>query len=227
MKKTIIAIIPARAGSKGIPGKNIKELAGKPMIGYIIETVRSLSLLDRVMVSTEDEGIAAVARQYGAEVPFLRPKELAEDHVATLPVLQHAVEYLEREERYIPDYVLLVYPTSPLLSPRRIEEAVNMALSRDSDSVVSGFFDYGQYWTKVEGGYERLYPKVLTNRQEMTPLFKLNGAIFLTKTSILKKQVVADKIDVLPMEQGENVDVDEPADFEAVRKILEAQKSSL
>ena len=158
-------------------------------------------------------------------MPFVRPKELAEDHVATLPVLQHAVAYLEKEEQYIPDYVLLVYPTSPLLSPQRIEEAITIALSKDSDSVVSGFYDYGQYWTKVEGGYERLYPKVLTNRQEMTPLFKLNGAIFLTKTSILKKQVVADKIDILPMEQKENIDVDEPADFEAVRKILEADQN--
>ena len=116
MDKKIIAIIPARGGSKGIPRKNIKDLAGKPMISYIIESVKNIPDIERVIVTTEDDEIAEVAKKYGAEVPFKRPAELAEDEVATLPVLQHALEYLEKEEKYIPDYVLLVYPTSPLLS---------------------------------------------------------------------------------------------------------------
>lgn len=219
--KKIVAIIPARGGSKGIPRKNIKLLAGKPMISYIINTVKSVSQIDRVIVTTEDDEIAKVAVECGAEVPFKRPAELAEDHVATLPVLQHVVKYLAEHEDYHPDYVLLVYPTSPLLSATRIQEAVDMALERDSDSVVSGSFDYGQYWVEAEGGYVRLHPTKIANRQQMKPLFKLNGAIFLIRTSILARQLVADKADILPMDQGENIDVDEPADFEQVRQILE------
>lgn len=221
MSKKVVAIIPARGGSKGIPRKNIKDLAGKPMIGYIIKTVLEAKGIDRVIVTTEDEEIARVAKSCGAEVPFIRPRELAEDNVATLPVLQHAINYLEKEEGYIPDYVLLVYPTSPLLSVKRINEAVALAEERNSDSVVSGHYDYGQYWKQVEGGYARLHPIVIANRQEMKPLFRLNGAIFLTKTEILKRQLVADKIDPLVMDADENVDVDEPADFEKVRSILE------
>ncbi len=221
MSKKIVVIIPARGGSKGIPRKNIKDLAGKPMIAYIIETAKSVKRLDRVIVTTEDEEIAAVARQCGAEVPFLRPSDLAEDHVATLPVLQHAIQYLKEKEQYEPDYVLLVYPTSPLLTASRIEEAIDIALARDSDSVVSGCYDYGQYFVEIEGGYERLYPKKIANRQYMKPLFKLNGAIFLIRTQVLKRQNVADKTDVLVMDPYENVDVDEPEDFEKARQILE------
>lgn len=221
MEKKIVAIIPARGGSKGIPRKNIKDLAGHPMIYYIIKTVLAVKAIDRVIVSTEDEEIARVAKSCGAEVPFIRPHELAEDHVATLPVLQHAVNYLEKEENYTSDYVLLVYPTSPLLSAERMKDAIALAFEKNSDSVVSGYYDYGQYWKRVEGGYIRLYPVVIANRQEMTPLFRLNGAIFLTKTEILKRQLVADKIDPLIMDPNENVDVDEPADFEKVRSILE------
>lgn len=223
MTKKIVAIIPARGGSKGIPRKNIKNLAGHPMIYYIIKTVLAAKGIDRVIVSTEDEEIAHVAKECGAEVPFMRPRELAEDNVATLPVLQHAIKYLEEQEGYSSDYVLLVYPTSPLLSMKRVEDAITMAISKDADSVVSGHYDYGQYWNQVEGGYVRLYPIVNTNRQEMRPLIRLNGAIFLTKTEILKRQLVADKIDPLIMDPNENVDVDEPADFEKVRSILEKQ----
>ncbi len=220
MIKKIMAVIPARGGSKGVPRKNIKDLAGKPMIAYIIESALKVKGLDRVIVSTEDAEIAAVAKKYGAEVPFIRPKELAEDNVLTLPVLQHAVEYLNKEENYQPDYVLLIYPTSPLLSSPRIQEAVDLALARNSDSVMSGYLDRKHYWQEVEGGWVRLYPTKLADRQHTEPLFKENGAIYLTKTEILKKQIVADKADIVIMDPEENIDVDELADFEKVEQII-------
>jgi len=220
MNKKIIAIIPARGGSKSVPKKNIKDLAGKPMIAYIIESALKVKLLDRVIVSTENEEIAEVARRFGAEVPFIRPAELATDEMPTLPVIQHAVRTLEEKENYVPDYVLLVYPTSPLLKAERIEEALQMAVNNDSDSVISGSFDYGHYWEQVEGGYRRLSPLKLENRQQSKPLFVENGAIYLTKTKILKKQLVADKADVLIMPEKENVDVDYPEDFEKVATIM-------
>ncbi len=218
--KKIAVVIPARGGSKGIPRKNIKLLAGKPMIAYIIESAKKVKGIDRVIVSTEDKEIAEVAKKYGAEVPFIRPMELATDEVATLPVLQHAIKELKSKEGYIPDYVLLVYPTSPLLKSERIQQAVNMALEHDADSVVSGTYDKGHYWVEVEGGYERLYPRKLENRQLTKPLFKENGAIYLTRTNILMRQVVADKILPLFMNSDENVDVDDMADFNRVEGIL-------
>lgn len=220
MNQKIIAIIPAKSISKRLPQKNIKNLAGKPMLAYIIETSLKVKALDRVIVSTESEEVAAIARKFGAEVPFLRPEELTKDDVPALAVLQHALKELKEKENYIPDYVLLVYPCSPLLKSERIEQAINMALERDSDSVISGTYDKGHYWIEVEGGYKRLYPIKQVNEQYQIPLVKENGAIYLTKTEILKKQYVADKADVLIMEKDENIDVNYQEDFERVEEIL-------
>jgi CMP-N-acetylneuraminic acid synthetase len=190
------------------------------MIAYIIETVKKVKGIDRVIVTTEDQEIAEVSKQYGAEVPFIRPAELATDEVVTLPVLQHAIRVLQEQENYHPEYVLLVYATSPLLPTERIQQAVDLVLATEADSVISGTMDRGHYWREVEGGWERLYPLKLDNRQRTIPLFKENGAIYLTKTDVLLKQIVADKALPLIMEPGENIDVDEPSDFARVEKIL-------
>jgi len=219
-KKKIVIIIPAKGTSKRIPGKNIKDLAGKPMISYILETAKSLDGIDRVIVSTDSKDVKKVAEDYGAEVPFIRPKELTEDDVTTREVLQHTVEWLEENEQYVPDYVMLLYPTSPLLKKERVEEAIKIALERDSDSVFSGYYDKGHYWTEVEGGWVRLYPQKQVNSQYQIPLVVENGAIYLTKTQFIRRQYVADKADVVIMDPEENVDVDYPEDFERVEKIL-------
>ncbi|OGJ60207.1 hypothetical protein A2635_05565 [Candidatus Peribacteria bacterium RIFCSPHIGHO2_01_FULL_51_9] len=217
--KKICAIIPAKAISKRIPGKNLKDLAGKPMIAYIIETAKSAQGIARVIVSTESEEIANVARTYGAEVPFKRPKELTEDGVTSQEVLLHAIKELE-SQNYQPDYILLLYPTSPLLRKERIEQAIALALENDADSVISGSYDNGHYWVAQREHWVRLFPKVLVNSQEAEPLFKENGAIYLTKTAILRRQIVADHADVLIMGEDESIDVDYPEDFAAVEKKL-------
>jgi len=219
-KKSILAIIPAKGTSKRIPGKNLKDLAGKPMVAYILETAKRVEGIDRIVVSTDSEEVKRVAEKYGAEVPFIRPKELTVDDVTTREVLEHAVTWLEEHERYVPDYVLLLYPTSPLLKRERIEEAVRIALERDSDSVFSGCYDKGHYWIEVEGGWERLYPKKQVNSQYQVPLVVENGAIYLTKTSLIKRQYVADKADVVIMDPEESIDVDYPEDFEQVARLL-------
>ena len=222
--KKIIAIIPARGGSKGIPRKNIKLLAGKPMIAYIIEAVKKCRGIDRVLVSTEDAEIAEVSKKYGAEVPFLRPQELAEDHVTTLPVLQHVISELKQKENYEADYVLLVYPTSPLLKTERIEQAIQLVLENKADSVISGVMDKGHYWIDDGGAHKRFYPLTVANRQISKPLFKENGAIYLTRTKILEKQVVADTAIPLIMENNENIDIDEMSDFIRAEEIIKKQK---
>ena len=227
MKKfTICAIIPAKGTSKRIPGKNLKDLCGKPMLAHILDTVKGAKGVDRVIVTTDSKEIQKVAEAYGAESPFIRPKHLTADDVTTQQVHQHTLEWLEENENYIPDYVLLLYPTSPLLNRGRIEEAIGIALSRDSDSVISGEYDKGHYWVEVEGGWKRLYPKKQVNSQYQVPLFVENGAIYLTKSRFIKRQYVADKADVLPMEPEENIDVDYPADFAKVESILRARKKA-
>ena len=211
-----VAIIPARGGSKGIPRKNIKELCGKPLIAYIIETALRVEELDRVIVSTEDKEIAEVAKKCGAEVPFMRPEELARDETPTLPVLQHAVKYLEEKENYKPDIIVLLYATSPLLKHERVSEAIKLLKARGFDSVLSVVEDRGHYWIKRGEDYERLYPKVLKNRQFTEPLLKENGAIYLCKRDLLMKEntMVGGKIGFLKMQKEESIDIDEPLDFE-------------
>ena len=218
--KKIVVIIPVKANSTRIPGKNSKLLVGKPMMAHIIESSLRVELVDRVIVSTESKELAEIARKYGAETPFLRPVSLCADHTTTLEVIQHALKELEGKEGYVADYALLVYATSPLLKSERMEQAIKIALERDSDSVVSGIYDKGHYWIEREGGWERLYPAKLLCSQFQDPLFRENGAIYLSKTSVLKKQLVADKADILIMDKDENIDVDYPEDFVMVEKIL-------
>lgn len=223
-KPTICVIIPAKGRSTRIPGKNLKDLCGKPMLAYILETAKAVKGIDRIIVSTDSEDIKKTVEQYGAEAPFIRPKELTEDAVTTREVLEHAVSWLEEHENYSPDYILLLYPTSPLLKRERVEEAVAIAIARDSDSVISGELDKGHYWIEVEGGWERLYPQKQVNSQYQVPLFVENGAIYMTKRRFMKRQYTADKADVVIMEPDENVDVDYPEDFAKVEAIIKSRQ---
>jgi len=212
----IVAIIPVRGGSKGIPRKNVKELCEKPLIVYIIETALKVKELDRVIVSTEDKEIAEIAKEYSADVPFMRPEELARDETPTLPVLQHAVKYLEDKENYKPDIVVLLYATSPLLKHERVSEAIKMLKEGEFDSILSVVEDRGHYWIEKNGCYKKLYPKTLKNRQFTKPLFKENGAIYICKRDILmgKNEIVGGKIGFLVMKRDESIDIDELQDFE-------------
>jgi CMP-N-acetylneuraminic acid synthetase len=220
----IVAIIPARGGSKSIPRKNVKKLNGKPLIGYILETASSIDEIDRVIVSTEDMEIAAIAKEYGAEVPFIRPPELAGDEIGTLPVLQHAINYLEEKEDYKPDIIILLYATSPMLTHSRIEEAIRLISENNFDSVLSVVEDKGHYWIEKQGKYERIYPKNPKNRQFTKPLFKENGAIYIIKRDILmeKNEIVGNNVGFLVMEKRETIDIDEPFDFEIVKTMMNA-----
>src|SRR3989344_1993183 len=124
MLKTILGIITARGGSKGIPRKNIKDLCGKPLIAYTIEAAKDSGVFSRLIISTDDQEIADVAKQYGAELPFMRPAELAQDATPHVPVLQHAVSWLRDNEHFFPDYVMILQPTSPMRQDFHIKEAV-------------------------------------------------------------------------------------------------------
>ena len=225
MTPTVLVVIPAKERSTRLPGKNLKDLCGKPMMAYPILAAKAARGVGRVVVTTESEKIKEIALRYGADVPFLRPVELTLDAVTSQQVLVHALDELKRVDGYEPDYVLLLYPTSPLLSSARIEQAIALAVEKDADSVVSGHHDKGHYWIEDDGAWKRLYPIALVNSQYQKPLFRENGAIYMTRTSVLRgqKQLLADRAQVLLMEPDENVDVDYPEDFARVEAILNAR----
>jgi len=211
----IVAIVPARGGSKGIPRKNIKDFCGKPLISYIIETALNVPQIDRVIVSTEDKEIAEISKKYGAEVPFIRPIELSSDNTPTMPVLKHAIKYLEEIENYSPSLIILLYPTSPLLGSDRIKEAIGILKKEELDSLVSVVEDKGHFWIK-NTYYKRLYPKVIKNRQYVNPLYRENGSIYLfTRTLIMEKnKITGGKVGFMVMKNNESIDIDTNEDFE-------------
>ena len=144
MGMQILAIIPARGGSKSIPRKNIRPLAGHPLIAYSIAAALGSQSVTRTIVSTDDEEIAAVARQYGAETPFLRPVELAEDQTTDLPVFQHALACLAEQEAYHPDVIVQLRPTSPIRPPDCVDQAVKILVEHPGADSVRGVVPSGQ-----------------------------------------------------------------------------------
>ncbi|MFX1383485.1 MAG: cytidylyltransferase domain-containing protein [Promethearchaeota archaeon] len=133
----VLGLVPARGGSKGIKDKNIVNLAGKPLISYVIEALKKSETVDKIVCTTDSEKIAEVAREYGAEAPFLRPAEMARDDSAAYPALMHAVKKIEELQNYRPDYIVTAQPTYPLMKPEQIDKAVNLAIEKQADSVVT------------------------------------------------------------------------------------------
>jgi N-acylneuraminate cytidylyltransferase/CMP-N,N'-diacetyllegionaminic acid synthase len=136
-RPSTLALVPARGGSKSIPLKNIKPLAGRPLIEYALAAIAASGVVDRTCVSTDDDRIADAARAAGAEVPFMRPSELARDDTPSPDVVHHALRWLEHHEDSRPEYVLLVQPTEPFVRPEQIRAALELLLARDADSAIT------------------------------------------------------------------------------------------
>lgn len=187
-KMRICAIIPARGGSKGVPRKNVRLLAGKPLIAYTIEQALQARQVSRTIVSTEDAEIAKVARQYGAEV-VMRPPDLATDTASAEPVLLHVLSSLEQKEGYVPSLVVFLQATSPLRQPDDIDNAIDTLNAAGADSLFSCCRSHNFYWRLEDGrpvsvNYDyRHRPR----RQEFTPEYIENGSIYITKPEILKQ----------------------------------------
>ena len=226
---TILAIIPARGGSKGVPRKNIRPLAGRPLIGWTIAAALAAKGLDRVVVSTEDEEIADIARALGAEVPFLRPAELAADTSSTLDVLRHVVAELERRDGYRPDAVMTLQPTSPLRSPAHIDEAAALFVADpQAESLVSfvevpHIFHPRSVMKRDASGYMVPYlddPQP-TRRQDKEPVFARNGAaIYITRTACLDRFVFGGRLLAYMMDEAHSLDIDTEADLARAEAIL-------
>lgn len=217
-----IGIIPARGGSKGIPLKNIREVAGVPMIAYSIEAGLGAKCIDSVVVSTDDEEIAEIARTYGGEVPFVRPSELATDEAPTAPVIAHALKQLEESGRAINSFVLL-QPTSPLRTADHIEEAYSVFLSTEATSVISAYESYETRWKNTPDGAQQLnYQNPAKRRQDREPEYVINGAIYITDRNEFANsgEIKTGRIELYEMSEASSIDIDTPFDLWLAEKIM-------
>ncbi len=232
--RRILGIITARGGSKGIPRKNIKELAGKPLIAYTIEATKTSQYLTRTIISTDDQTIAEIAKQYGVEVPFMRPAELAQDDSTSLDVVNNALDWLEKNVNEKYDYVMILQPTSPLRSTKDIDGCIKKAVDTDVDSVMSVMElddfsvkklkvikdDIIEPWLDKEGTFS-------ATRQSLEKVYKRNCAIYLTKTKFIRQNDLFGKISrpyIMPRERS--IDINQLVDFELAEFWLQKLKDN-
>ena len=226
-----VAIIPARGGSKRIPRKNIKEFCGKPMIAYSIEAALQSKLFDRVIVSTDDEEIAAVAKKYGAEVPFMRPKELSDDYTATIPVIAHAIEELQKEGPV--EIACCIYATAPFVQSHFLNEAYKSLIQTNSSysfSATSFAFPI-QRAIKLDVNHhvEMFYPEHFNTRsQDLEEAYHDAGQFYFgTSSSWLKGKPIFSKEStaiILPRHLVQDIDTLE--DFKRAELMYKALQSN-
>lgn len=218
--KRIISIIPARGGSKGLPGKNIKILNKKPLIAYTIDVAKKSNIFDRIIVSTDNNEIAKIVKKYGAEVPFIRPAELSTDNADSMDVVIHALKWFKEKGKEF-DYVMKLQPTSPLRTIQDIIKSMELIIEKDGDSVISvSECEHHPLWTN------RLDPDLKMsnfiddnikgkNRQELPIYYRINGTIFLSKVDLLldTKDWFGKKSYAYIMDPKRALDIDSELDF--------------
>ena len=234
-RQTVVGVVIARGGSQGLPRKNIRPLRGKPLLAYTLEAAQAARRLDRVILSTDAPEIAEVGKKYGAEVPFLRPKHLAQDKTHTPPVVEHAVCYLEKQEHYRVDLVVTLQPTSPLRRSDHIDAAVKLLLQdRKLDSVISVKEVASPPFWMFRANGKVLVPFVddgidysLKERQELPKLYEPNGAVYVTRRELLRQQGVifsafaGGRTGFVVMDSLSSVDIDSHLDLVVAEAILE------
>ncbi len=224
----ILGLIPARGGSKGIPGKNIKLLAGKHLLEYTFDSAKASGLLSRVILSTDDPEIIRVAEKIGLEAPFIRPKNLAQDTTSSLDVVKHALEALKLNgEEY--DAVCLLQPTTPFREPGLIDSAIKKFTEGNFDSLISVRevpADFNPHWVfeEKDGKLEIATgeKEIISRRQELPKAYHRDGAIYITKTSVLLKQnsLYGKNIGFINTTGSPYVNIDVPKDWEEAEKLV-------
>ena len=227
----MLAVIPARGGSKRLPGKNIKTLAGKPLIQWTIEAALECDLIDETIVSTDDLSIAELSKEQGASIPFIRPCSLAQDTSTSIDVLIHALDYY-KEQGIAFDYVMLLQPTSPLRNAGHIYGAVDMLGEKGADAVISVCeTDHSPLWTNTLDetcNMDSFLRKELKNKrsQDLPEYFRLNGAIYLVSTDRLRAEktiFISNNIYGYKMDRNSSVDIDEELDFIIAETIMKKE----
>jgi CMP-N-acetylneuraminic acid synthetase len=223
----VLGLIPARGGSKGVPRKNIRNLCGKPLLGYTAEQALNSVKLSRVILSTEDEEIASVGKTFGLDVPFLRPVKLAEDTTPTLPVIQYTILKLgEMGEEF--DAVCLLQPTNPLRQSSDIDKCIELLADSDADSVISVLpvpHEYNPkwvYWQNSDGTVKLSTGEnePISRRQDLPTAFHRDGSIYVTKTNIIteKNSLYGLKIKAYEMNPLYSSNIDTEEDWNKVEK---------
>jgi CMP-N,N'-diacetyllegionaminic acid synthase len=225
-----LGIVPARGGSKGVPGKNVRMLNGRPLLDYTARAARESGVLDRIVLSTDSPEIADVGRTCGLEVPFLRPTELAGDETPMLPVLQHTVEALAADG-WTADAIVLLQPTSPLRRPSHIREALARLQSSHVDSVVTVVevprHLSPDYVMRIESGV--LTPFLpegarITRRQDARPAYSRDGTVYACWRATIERfgNIYGERCEPLVIDASESLSIDSPADWaEAERRLRE------
>jgi CMP-N,N'-diacetyllegionaminic acid synthase len=218
----VLAVIPARGGSKGVPGKNIRKVGGKPLIAWTIEAAQAARHVDRTILSSDDAAIIREARQFGCEVPFVREARLADDKTPTMEVVLDAIERCPGFA-----WVVLLQPTSPLRTGRDIDQAIELCIERKAPSCVSvSLARESPYWMYSLGSDGRLNPllpqRMPTRRQELPAVYALNGAIYLARSDWLQreKRFVAEETVAYEMPLARSLDIDTESDFVQLQSIL-------
>lgn len=221
--KDILVVIPARGGSKGIPRKNVKLFGDKPLIAYTIEVARQLFEDSRICVSTDDDEIAACARDYGDIVPFMRPVHLSTDEASSQDVILHALDFYG-EKKF--KAVLLLQPTSPFRKKEHVEACLN-AFDSSLDMVTTVYESKSNPYFNLmeeneEGFLTKSKPSGYTRRQDCPPVYELNGAVYVINTESLRNRPIArfEKVKKVEMSSLESIDLDTPLDWKIATLIL-------
>lgn len=228
-----LGLILARGGSKSIPKKNIKLLGGKPLLAHTIEKAKRSRYLDRIILSTDDPEIAEVGRHYGAEIPFMRPKELAEDATKDYPVFVHALEWLKEREGWVPDFVVHLRPTHPFRKAEHIDLGIEMLAARpDADAVWTVGLPPVTPYKMFQVGDDGLLKPALTipgekeafnwPRQKLPKVWNHYGQVDVARyaTIMEKKSMCGERILPIFLE-GEVIDIDSPLDWEFAEFLIQ------
>lgn len=236
MKPTVLGVVTARAGSKGLPGKNTRLLSGKPLLSYTIEAARASNAFERLLLSSDDPQAAEIARSLGCDVPFMRPAHLAADDTPHLPVMCHAAAWLRDSSASVPDWTMILMPTSPLRRARHIAAAIDLAVRSGADSVVSvdrmpahyhplrALSVDAQGWARLLVG-DRPVRDRPTRRQDLAPAWLFNGAIYLFRTALLfgaDPTLYGDRVAAYEMPEPYGLNIDDESDWAAAERCIAA-----
>lgn len=229
-----LGVITARGGSKGIPGKNLKPLAGRPLMAYTIESAQASHAFDRLILSTDDPAIADYARREGCEVPFMRPAELGRDETIHLSVMEHAVKWMRDHAGYVSDAVMILQPTSPLRRADDIRRAIRLLDESGADSVLSvsevSAHAHPMRMLRIDAdGTARLFVtgepvrRRINRRQDLPPAWVMNGAIYLFRTRVLladEPSLYGDRTLAMEMSPPYGLSIDDPDDWASAERAL-------
>ena len=230
----ILGLLPARGGSKGIPGKNLLDMAGKPLLAWAGTALLEAKSLNRSVCSTDSEDIAAFARGIGLEVPFIRPRELAEDHSEVIDVVLHALDYYSNNEEQF-THVVLLQATSPTVTAQDVDAAVHMALSENADTVITGFRassthpslmytldeNSGVQWLLTEGTHAK-------RRQELAEVFIRTGLVYVVKSKVVREKhsMYGERICSMEVPQNRALAIDDEFDLAWAKFLFKGDESN-